>query len=472
MLLIFPNQLFDFRYLHINGVQKILLIEEPRYFTDFNFHKLKLMYHRASMKKYKDYLIQNLQNIKYIEFKEINDTFYKNLNNVYYMDTVDHKLNRKLKKLIPDATILNNPNFLFTPKEIKEHKKEFYRNSKYYHSLFYKFQRKRLNILMDNDNPIGNKWSYDNLNRETLEFKKFEHKKIKKDKYYKESLNYIETNFNNNYGETNEWLYPIDHKKSIEWLYNFFEHKLINFGRYQDASILDEPFLYHSIISPMMNIGLLTDSLVVECFKKFISRNNIPLQSSEGFIRQVIGWRNYMYAIYILEPKLKNINYFNHYNKIGNLYWNNIGIYPIDCIIDKLKKYAYTHHIERLMYLSNWFLINKVDPKEVYRIFMEWTIDAYDWVMVPNVYGMGQYDGLTMTRIYVSSSNYIIKMSRLRNTTNWKIYWDALYYKFVKDNMNVLKHNYATSRQVKNWKKNSNLEILSKKIFKDKLFII
>lgn len=156
-------------------------------------------------------------------------------------------------------------------------------------------------------------------------------------------------------------------------------------------------------------------------------------------------------------------NYLKHTRKINESYWlGTTNIKPIDEIIKNIIKYSYCHHIERLMYLGNWFLINQINPKDVHKIFMEWTIDAYDWVMVPNVMGMSQYadGGKMMTRLYFSSSNYIDKMSifkRKKNEEWWKI-WDAIYYSFINKHFNLLDSNYATARQAKHWKNKSKKE--------------
>ena len=154
------------------------------------------------------------------------------------------------------------------------------------------------------------------------------------------------------------------------------------------------------------------------------------------------------------------MNYMNHKNKIDESWWlGNTTLPVIDNIIKNINKYAYCHHIERLMYLSNILLLLEKDPKEVHRIFMEWTVDSYDWVMTPNVMGMGQYadGGKMMTRIYFSSSNYILKMSNYKRG-EWSQLWDDLYYNFIHNNYNLLKKNYATSRQVSHWNKKSQKE--------------
>ena len=165
---IFPHQLF-YNLNHLNKNDKIYLIEEPRYFTDFNFHKLKLAYHRASMKKYYDFLKKKKYNITYINFDKVND-FYKSVKNdnitIIYVN--DFKLEHKLKKIFKKLIILENKNFLIKQNELEEIKKLIKqdKNKKYSHEEFYKYQRKKLNILIDSNNkPINGKWSFDNENR-------------------------------------------------------------------------------------------------------------------------------------------------------------------------------------------------------------------------------------------------------------------------------------------------------------------
>jgi deoxyribodipyrimidine photolyase-related protein len=483
ILIILPNQLFPIKMLD-KIFDKVILIEEPRYFTDFRFHKLKLVYHRASMKKYENEFKKYKINTSYIDFDNVTLSTYKTLNKdtTYYFNPIDHQLNKKLEKVLSNANKIDNLNFLLTPTEIETNKNIFYKNNKYSHDLFYKFQRTRLDILIKNDKPVGNKWSFDTENRLPLpkEIKIPKIPKIKKDKYYNEAKTYIEKHFKKNYGSVDEWIYPIDNKSAIQWLKVFLTKRLNNFGPYEDAvsnntdsnntksntdsnntksnDNIEHNFLFHSVLSPMMNIGILPDKQVIEISNKYYENNksDISLQSYEGFIRQIIGWRNYVYAVYLLEPDMYEQNYLKHNNTISDKYWlGDTNIKPIDSIVNKIVKYSYAHHIERLMYLGNWFLINQVNPKEVHRIFMEWTIDAYDWVMVPNVMGMSQYadGGKMMTRIYFSSSNYIDKMSNYKRSVNdnwWKI-WDAIYYSFINKHSTMLAKNYATARQVKHW---------------------
>ncbi len=484
VFLIFPTQLFsDIKHLtnwtnqDLNKNKTIYLIEEPRYFNDFNFHKLKLAYHRASMKKYFDYLKKKKLNVKYINFEQVTKVFYLSLKDESDTVTVispgDFKIQKKLETIFgKKLVILDNVNWLVKLNELDNIKKIIYKtgkkNSKYSHEEFYKYQRKKLDILIDSaDKPIGGKWSFDAANRLPLPKN---HKvpitvsKSQSNKYVDEAIKYVNQHFTDNYGSLEHFIYPIDTKSSFKWLDKFLKERLANFGPYEDAVKESEPFVYHSVLSPMMNIGLLTDTQVVtRAYQYYLAhKKSISIESFEGFIRQVIGWRNYVYTVYMLDgSKLFESNYLKHQTQLNDKFWTgNTKIKPIDSIINKFITYAYAHHIERLMYLGNFMLICMIDPKEVYRIFMEWAIDAYEWVMIPNVFGMSQYadGGIMMTRPYFSSSNYINKMSSYKRDGSWDVIWDALYYNFIDKHENILKNNYAIAQQVKHWNNKSDDE--------------
>ena len=473
IFLLFPIQLFSDLTL-LSKSKLIYLIEEPRYFDDFGFHKLKLAYHRASMKKYYDMLKKKKLNVKYIDCEKVNNNLYKTIKsenkliNIFYLG--DFPLQNKLENIFGKKLVINETlNFLIKTNEFVDIKKLIYKNTRYSHDEFYKYQRKKLSILIDKNNkPTGGKWSYDSENRlplpanikvpETVS-------KVKSDKYIKEAIKYVNKNWSKNYGSLDNFIYPIDSKASKLWLNKFLEERLSKFGAYEDAVSEAEPFVFHSVLSPMMNIGLLTDDEVVTLSYEYYldNKKSIPIESFEGFIRQVIGWRNYVYTLYNLEgEKMKTSNQLKHNNKLNDKFWTGeTDMIPIDSIINKIVKYSYAHHIERLMYLGNFLLLCLVDPDEVYRIFMEWTIDAYDWVMVPNVYGMSQFaTPIMMTRPYFSSSNYINKMStfKVKKNDNWSETWDVLYYNFIFKHRNLLKSNYAVARQVKHWDNKSESE--------------
>ncbi len=475
IFLLFPIHLFS----NINELKdkEVYLVEDKRFFTDFKYHKLKLAYHRASMKSYYDFIKSNGIDVKYIEYKESSKKIGKfpKGKNIFTYDLCDNPLKERLIKLFNknnnNFTILKTHNFLVDEDLIEANKLEFYseKSGKYNHQNFYKWQRIRLDILVQkNGKPVGGKWSFDEENRQKMPSNVKIPKMIdldsdgdsKREKYIKEAIEYVEKNFSRNYGSLDNFIYPIDHDDSVKWLRNFLKNKFDNFGIYEDAVTDRDPFLFHSVLSPMMNIGLITDREVIEETLKY--QDKVPINSFEGFIRQVIGWRNYIYAVYLLEgDSMKKMNFMKHKRRINReMMWEGkTGILPIDNIIHKIVDYSYAHHIERLMYLGNYMFLCMIKPDDVYDIFMEWTIDAYEWVMIPNVYGMTQFadGGKIMTRPYFASSNYILNMSDYKKD-EWCDTLNDLYYNFINHHKDYLSKNYSTARQVAFWKKKSKNE--------------
>ena len=186
---------------------------------------------------------------------------------------------------------------------------------------------------------------------------------------------------------------------------------------------------------PALNIGLLTPQQVIDAaLTQWENDDSIPLNSIEGFIRQVIGWREFMRATYLkLGRKQRSTNFFNHTRPLAECFYNGTtGILPVDAAIKRVINHGYCHHIERLMVIGNFMLLCEFDPDEVYFWFLEFFVDGYDWVMVPNVYSMSQYadGGLITTKPYISGSNYIRKMSDYPEG-EWCEIWNSLYWNFL-----------------------------------------
>ncbi|MCL4150107.1 UNVERIFIED_CONTAM: hypothetical protein GTU68_024436 [Idotea baltica] len=300
---------------------------------------------------------------------------------------------------------------------------------------------------MDNDNPSGGKWTFDAENR----------KKYPKNKtaphiqfpdetaYYREAKAYVSKHFADNYGSiTQAPIYPINFKQANEWFKQFLDFRFDEFGDYEDAVVKDEHYLNHSLLSPLLNVGLLSIGDVVDKTLKYAKKNKIPINSVEGFIRQLIGWREFIRGVYEAKgTEERTRNFWNHKRKIPKSFYDGTtGIAPIDNTIKKLLKTGYSHHIERLMLLGNFMNLCEFDPDAVYQWFMEMYIDAYDWVMVPNVYGMTLYadGGLMSTKPYISSSNYVKKMSDYKNG-DWQQTWDGLFWSFMDKNQDFFKNN-------------------------------
>ena len=456
VFLVFPIHIFE-NISTLDNYDCVYILEEPRYFTDFCFHKLKLAYHRASMKCYFEYLKNNLNKpVKYINFKEIKDNWYeeylcKKYDKIFSYEVFDISLEKKLESL-KSFKFVKSLNFLLNDEIITKKEPITFMN-------FYKKQRKSLNILMeisgDNSKPVGGFWSFDKENRKKVP-KNVElppDYEIINNSYIKEAKSYILKHFPKNYGSLDYFIYPITFEDSKKWLQNFINNLFDDFGPYEDAIVEKNHFLWHSVLSPMMNIGLLTDSFVIKEVLKY--KDKIRLESLEGFIRQIIGWRNYILTYYICFGEvIRNSNHLNASRKIDDILYKKLwdgstGLLPVDNAIKGIIKFSYAHHIQRLMILGNFLLLLRINPNDIYKIFMEWTIDAYDWVMVPNVYSMSQYadGGLMMTRPYFSSSSYITRMSNYKKGS-WCETWNYLYYHFLIDHREMLKKNYSTANMI------------------------
>ena len=462
IFLILPNQLFeDVTKIKKLNIKKVYILEHPVYFTKYKFHPLKLIFHRATMKYYYTYLKNKLDiSITYIDFNKYSKLNLKNSKIIMY-DPVDIDIYKEFKKY--KIKYLDTPLFLSTINNLTTYLKN--NKSPFIHKNFYIWQRKRLNIFIDKSyKPLYSKWSFDDKNRCKFPSKQKEIMKIKyyKNNYIEEAQKYVNINFKYDKSlGTDMWL-PITHYETKKYFLDFLVNRLNNFGKYQDATSTDIIVGYHSAISPLLNIGLIEPKTIIEyVIKYFKSHKSLKLYYSiEGYIRQIIGWREYVRLVYIYQYKNLFKNKLNHKNKLTSINNLKTSILPIDTIIEKIKKWSWLHHIDRLMFLGNYFLLCEINPKYVMIFFMEnVSLDAYDWVMVPNVYGMSQYSGLNImtTRPYFSSSNYLLKMSNYKKG-DWCEIWNALYYNFINNNKEILRKNYATANSVKLWNAKSSSE--------------
>ena len=444
--IIFPHQLVEQSTL-VSTCDTIYLVEEWLYFKQFNFHKQKIAFHRASMKFYENYL--QSKKIKVIYIDSTNEL--ANIKNLIpylkksgvdafdYIDTTDYWLEQRISKACSNSSIKATKNrsllFLNSSEEITTF---FSDRKRMFQTDFYKYQRQSRNILLEqNQKPLGGKWTYDDENRLKYPKGKTPPKVdfLKPNLFYKEAISYTNKNFADNYGLlATEFIYPTTFTESKTWLQDFFATRFFEFGAYEDAIVSKENILHHSVLTPMLNVGLLTPQYIIDEALQFASNNEIPINSLEGFIRQIIGWREFIRAVYELKGKEERTkNYWGFTRKIPPSFWNGTtGIEPIDDTIKKVLETGYCHHIERLMVLGNFMLLCEFDPNEVYRWFMELFIDAYDWVMVPNVYGMSQFadGGLMATKPYISGSNYLMKMSDYKKG-EWQTIWDGLFWRFM-----------------------------------------
>jgi deoxyribodipyrimidine photolyase-related protein len=444
--LIFPHQLFKNNPVLKKG-QAVYLVEESLYFNQYHFHKQKLVLHRASMKFYEQYLIREGYKIHYIECNNkqsdvsylIEQIVKDGINEININEVIDNWLMRKINlacnkwgiKLLVTESI----NFLNSTALVASY---FDNRKTYFQTDFYTWQRKQRNILLEKEGkPLGGKWTYDSENRAKFPKKEIVPQLVlpKENEYLQEAKTYIQKYFPNNYGKVNgPYLFVTTFKDAEDWLDEFLKTRFEKFGIYEDSIVTKELVLHHSVLSPMLNIGLLTPQQIIDKALQIGTEKSIPLNSLEGFIRQLMGWREFIKIIYEREgTRQRTTNYWKFTRKIPASFWTGTtGIPPIDDTIRKVLATGYCHHIERLMVLGNFMLLCEFDPNEVYKWFMEMFIDAYDWVMVPNVYGMTQFadGGLMTTKPYISGSNYLMKMSDYEKG-EWQGIWDGLFWRFM-----------------------------------------
>jgi deoxyribodipyrimidine photolyase-related protein len=480
--LIYPNQLF-YNHPALSKNRRVLLVQDPLFFGDeefpISFHKQKILLHLLSIEQYSENLIKRGFNVIIIEREAlvgknyIDPVFRKfNISSVHICDVVDFKLEQRISLAIKRCKVSINwyqsPGFILSDDQVKN---EFSNKKRHSMSIFYKKQRRRLNILMDkNNNPVGGKWSYDHDNRKKLP------KKIKiptpinfneNEGYILTKTEFIKKIYTHNPGSLENFNYPINRAQAMKSFEDFLNNRFHLFGDYEDAIDLNESTLFHSTLTPYLNIGLITPSEIVKMTLDFNKDHPIPINSLEGFIRQIIGWREFIRGVYQTSGvQQRTTNYWKFNKKIPVQFYNGeTGFHPVDQIINRVNKYAYSHHIERLMVLGNIMVLLELDPDEVYKWFMELFIDSYDWVMVPNVYGMSQYadGGVMSTKPYISGSNYILKMSNYKRG-DWADTWDSLYWNFIDNHRDFFLKNHRMSMMVHMYDKKDELK---KRSYKD-----
>jgi len=458
--LVFPDQLFENHPGILSG-RPICLAEEYLFFKVQPFHKQRLVLLKAAMRAYAKSLVKNNQKVIYIPSQDLHqrgDLFdlvaKMGVKNIHIAEFSDEWLSQDLEAAASKygwtIHFYPSPGFICSNHEIKA----FFGDKKHYSmAQFYAYQRKRLGILMDGSVPLGGKYSFDTENR----------KKIPKSLFIPdgfipikradvpEVIVEVNSEFPKAYGSADTFVYPITHAEAREALQIFLKNKLTYFGDYQDAIQVGRSELFHSVLSPSLNIGLLTPWEIIKSTLDYAQSHPVPVNSLEGFLRQIMGWREFMRASYFLKgSSQRSLNFFEHHEKIPENFWNgSTGIPPIDTIIQNILKTGYCNHIERLMVLGNFLLLTETSPHEVYKWFMAYFVDAYDWVMVPNVYGMTQYSdgGMIVTKPYISGSNYLLKMSNYPKG-DWVEIWDGLFWRFVHLHRQVFSSNPRTGALV------------------------
>ena len=405
---------------------KILMMEVFNEATYANHHKKKLVLVFSAMRHFAKELQEKGVSVTYSKINKSQDNFTKELSSqckkiqpkrIVITHPGEYRVLQEIKKwekvLKIPVSIVDDDRFFCTIDEFKkwtEGRKELRMES------FYQMMRKKYQILIDNNGkPKGGKWNYDIKNRKSLPKnhpdipKPLQHKP---DDITKQVIAEVKEKFPKHFGDLEPFWFAVTHEQAKKSLNDFIKNRLSMFGPYEDAMAQEESFLYHSVLSMYLNIGLLEPKQIIN---KVLEKDGIKVESVEGFVRQILGWREYIRGIYwYTMPKYSKTNYFDAKNKLPKFYWT--GNTEMNCIkncIEQTIKESYAHHIQRLMITGNFALIAGIKPEEVCEWYLSVYADAYEWVELPNTHGMTLYadGGVLGSKPYAASGNYINKMS-------------------------------------------------------------
>ncbi len=404
----------------------VIMIESLQHVKTRPYHKQKLVLIWSAMRHFAAELSQQGYDVTY----KITEDFAQPLQDWVKANGITEILvmkpaDRPFIKLIQDLetqlsslqckiTLVPNNHYLWQPEEFQNWAKG---RKNLLLEGFYREGRKKFNILMVGNKPVGGEWNYDKENRQPPKGKLNTPDALwfEPDEITCEVIDFVNSLTIPTYGELTNFRWGVMRSQSLQVLEWFIHNRLANFGPYQDAMVTGEETMWHSMISPYLNIGLLHPLEIIQAAETAYLHLQLPLNSVEGFIRQILGWREYMYGIYhLVSDDYPEKNYFNHTQPLPEFFWT--GETKMNClhqVLTQLQHSGYAHHIQRLMILSNFSLIAGFSPQEVENWFHAAFIDAYDWVMQTNVIGMGLFadGGILASKPYASSANYVNKMS-------------------------------------------------------------
>ena len=467
LLLILPDQLSkNNKVLDFLKDDNLLLLYEPHdSFYEISHHKHKLVFQISSFRHFINGI--NYKNVihKKISKKPLKLTKYLSalhkespFSSLYVSKPSEYSTLKDLMYFCQlnniDLKVFEDKKFITTDEDYKYWAKD---KKSTIQEFYYRWLRKKFSILMDDDSkPLGGKWNYDKDNRQSISKLKSDipdRINITTDKITLEVMIEVEEIFKSSHGDLENFNWSVTHDGAWEQFLIFLDTFLPNYGAFQDAINKDNAFMFHSLLSPYFNSGLLDPlKCINEVEKRFKESNSeIPINSIEGFIRQVLGWREFIMGVYWDNmPQYRQQNFWSHSKQLtSSWYTGDTGIPPLDSAIKESIDFGYTHHINRLMIISNLMNLSGIDPNDIHRWFMEMYIDSADWVMVPNVYGMGTFadGGIFSTKPYICGSSYMLRMSNFKKG-EWCDVVDGLYWKFIEKNINFFKTNHRLSLMV------------------------
>ena len=446
VLVILGNQLFPLEHLPPPGEARVFMAEDLGLCTYVRHHQQKIVLFLAAMRTYADELRSAGYDVDYAHLDSQDSSDYEaklkkqlhasDTDELLHFEIEDKAMERRLIEFTASQNLerkeLQSPMFLSTRDDFAAFAKD---SRRLLMGEFYKQQRRRHGILVDDEGkPHGDHWSFDADNRKKLP-KNTEPPAIDwaaSTDHVKEVAALVAAEFADHPGNAADFRWPTTREQALHFLDQFIEERLEQFGPYEDAMTTRSSTVFHSVLSPCMNLGLLTPAEIID--KVMERADEIPLQSLEGFVRQVIGWREFVRGIYrTFSDEQDRSNFWSHDRALTDA-WSDgtTGIPPLDDTIRSVQKLGWAHHIPRLMVLGNLMTLCEIRPRVAHDWFMEMFIDSSEWVMGPNVYGMGLFSdgGIFATKPYICGSNYLLKMSDYKKGP-WCDIVDGLYWRFI-----------------------------------------
>ena len=458
LLVLFGNQLFANRVAAEVGADTVFMVESEGMCRQYAAHRHKLVLVLSAMRSKADALRSAGYEVAYTKLESGDGRTYWEIlaayldahphDEVAHFETASPLADARLRRVCEERGVFRrtfpSPMFLTSREAFDEYRAG---HKRLFMADFYRWQRKRLAVLLDEQgDPLGGKWSFDEENRKKLP-KGLVPPNVPSPawtSHTRELVRLVDERFREHPGKASDFWLPTTEPQAEEWLHAFVDERFALFGDYEDALSSKHGFIFHSVLSPMMNIGLLTPQHVLDVVLRRAGEARAPLNSLEGFVRQVIGWREFVHGVWNTLPKEHWAqNFWGHERRLTKHWYDGTtGIPPLDDAICRARATGYGHHIERLMVLGNLMLLCRIEPKEAYGWFMEMFVDSADWVMAPNLYGMALFSegGAFTTKPYVCGSSYLRRMSDYSKGP-WCDVVDGLYWSFIDDHRDFFEQN-------------------------------
>jgi deoxyribodipyrimidine photolyase-related protein len=451
---------------YLEDHDRVLLIEATAFADRRPYHPHKLTFVFAAMRQFRDDLRERGIDVEYRQCETFGDGLDAHFeehpeDDLTMPRPAAHGAEDRLRTLVDDRggdlSFVPNPTFLLTPEAFDEwaESRSTSDSDSYRLEGFYRWMRRERGVLMDGDSPAGGEWNYDEENRETPpdDWEPPEPPAFEPDATTEEVASWVDTEFDTfvDGEEASPFRWPVTREQALSALETFVDARFAEFGEYQDAMVEGEWAMTHSLLSAAINLGLLRPAEVIERAERAYEAGDAPINSVEGFVRQLLGWREFMRHVYRRSmPAMAEANQLEQTEDLPPAYWT--GETEMTCLseaVGHVREHGYAHHIERLMVLANFALVYGADPGELNEWFHQGFVDAFHWVTTPNVVGMGSFaTDVLSSKPYASSGSYVNRMSDYcsscpyavsRDTGEGACPFNSLYWTFLREHEDVLR---------------------------------